>query len=290
MAEELMHCSPAKLVVYPPKDSVDGDENKYKSGKKLEEVIQELKKKTPPTSDDHPLIVVAPTRPQKPANDSGFLAEQISALAAFAQEELDIRTKHKPMSEASAPFAISILAGNGIRTATEEPIREAGSLADPPKFSWEVLDLGGRVWNKSEHAGTLEVVEWFNQHLLAGEKGEEKYGLKVVTGAVLPKVKGNRKSAAGKGDIAIGKLENMEHGETFTFVNGLVELKTDRSRIKTGKNLLELFALSMTSKIETGVALLATNCDKTWQTFHFSEAGVLHTGFMIMAEKRGKIS
>eukprot|EP00797_Seminavis_robusta_P032976 Sro753_g197270.2 (244) ;mRNA; r:2165-2896 len=176
------------------------------------------------------------------------------------------------MSEASAPFAKSILAGNGIRTATEDPIREAGSLADPPKFSWEVLDLGGQVWNKSEHASTPVVVEWFNQHLLAGE---EKYGLKVVTGAVLPKAKGNRKSAAGKGDIAIGKLENMEHGETFTFVNGLVELKMDRSLIKTGQNLLELFALSMTSKLETGLALLAANCDKTWQIFHFSESGVI---------------
>ena len=59
MAEELVHCSAAKLVVYPPKSS--GDENEYKSGKNMEEVIGELKKKkTPATSDDHPLIVVAP--------------------------------------------------------------------------------------------------------------------------------------------------------------------------------------------------------------------------------------
>jgi hypothetical protein len=46
------------IFVYPPKSS--GDENKYKSGKKLEEVIDELKNTTPPTSDDHPLVVVAP--------------------------------------------------------------------------------------------------------------------------------------------------------------------------------------------------------------------------------------
>ncbi|CAB9507418.1 expressed unknown protein [Seminavis robusta] len=222
------------------------------------------------TKSNNPLIVVAPAPKQTDA--PGVSAEQISSLVAFAQEELDNRTKHKAMSEASVQFATSILAGNGIQTAVEDPIREAGSLVDPPKFSWEVVDSGGHVWNNSEHAGTPGVVKWANEHLLAGEK---EYGLKVVTGAVLPKVKGNRKSAAGKGDIAIGKLENMEYGDTFTFVNGLVELKTDRSSCKKGQNLLELFALSMTSKFGRGVALLATDCDETWETFHFSKVGVI---------------
>ena len=64
MAEELTHCSAAKLVVYPPKSCGDR-EKRYKPGKKLEEVIAELEnKKTPPTSDDHPLIVVAPALQQ----------------------------------------------------------------------------------------------------------------------------------------------------------------------------------------------------------------------------------
>ena len=46
---------------------------------------------------------------------------------------MDNRTKHKPMSEASEQFTKSILAGNGIQTAVEFPIREAGSLDDPPQ-------------------------------------------------------------------------------------------------------------------------------------------------------------
>ncbi len=59
MKNKLSHCDVDEIDIYPPKSS--GDENKYKSGKKLEEVIAELEKKgTPPTSDDHPLIVVAP--------------------------------------------------------------------------------------------------------------------------------------------------------------------------------------------------------------------------------------
>ena len=68
LAEELMHCSAARLVVYPPKSLSSGDKNKYKPGKKLEEVIEELKNTTPPIFDDHPLIVVAPAPQQQPAN------------------------------------------------------------------------------------------------------------------------------------------------------------------------------------------------------------------------------
>ena len=65
LKKELDHAGLTEIDVYPPKSS--GDENKYKQGKKLGEVIQELKKKSPPTSDDHPLSVVAP-RQQQQAN------------------------------------------------------------------------------------------------------------------------------------------------------------------------------------------------------------------------------
>ena len=49
------------IFVYPPKTCAS--KSHYKSGKPLKEVIDELKNKTPPTSDDHPLIVVAPSPP-----------------------------------------------------------------------------------------------------------------------------------------------------------------------------------------------------------------------------------
>ena len=42
--------------------------SRYKPGKPLKEVIDELKNTTPPTSDDHPLIVVAPAQQQQPQN------------------------------------------------------------------------------------------------------------------------------------------------------------------------------------------------------------------------------
>lgn len=62
LKKELDHAGLTKIDIYPPKSS--GDKNKYKPYKEMKEVIAELeKKKTPPTSGKHPLIVVAPAQP-----------------------------------------------------------------------------------------------------------------------------------------------------------------------------------------------------------------------------------
>ena len=63
---DLSHCDAANLVVCPPKSS--GDQKKCDSGKKLSEVMNELMNATPPTSDDHPLVVMAPALQQQPQN------------------------------------------------------------------------------------------------------------------------------------------------------------------------------------------------------------------------------
>ena len=59
----LDHAGLTEISVYPPKSS--GNNSKYKPGKPLKEAIDELKTANPPTSNDHPLIVVAPA-PQQP--------------------------------------------------------------------------------------------------------------------------------------------------------------------------------------------------------------------------------
>ena len=63
MKKELDHAGLTEISVYPPKSS--GNNSKYKPGKPLKEAIDELKTANPPTSNDHPLIVVAPA-PQQP--------------------------------------------------------------------------------------------------------------------------------------------------------------------------------------------------------------------------------
>ena len=61
MAEALSHCFAAELVVFSPGTKPPfSQDNSIRPGKPLREVIDELKTTTPPTSDDYPLIVVAP--------------------------------------------------------------------------------------------------------------------------------------------------------------------------------------------------------------------------------------
>ena len=67
LKEELDHAGYTEIFVYPPGTKPPFSEQTcIKPGKKLAELIEELKDETPPTSDDHPLIVVAP--PQQHAN------------------------------------------------------------------------------------------------------------------------------------------------------------------------------------------------------------------------------
>ncbi|KAG7357625.1 hypothetical protein IV203_002318 [Nitzschia inconspicua] len=62
----LSHCDATDLSVYSPGTKPPfAQGNSIKPGKKLEELIEELKDETPPTSDDHPLVVVAPSPRQR---------------------------------------------------------------------------------------------------------------------------------------------------------------------------------------------------------------------------------
>lgn len=52
---------------------------------------------------------------------------------------------------------------------------------------------------------------------------------------------------------------------------GLVELETDKYPLKVGQNLLELLSLSTASTFKKAVVLLATDCNKKWELFFFSD-------------------
>jgi len=197
-----------------------------------------------------------------------YVPEEYKQIAAFAKEEMENRTKHKPMSEASVPFAETILKGYGYNVAVAPVIKECGSENDPPSFSWKIVDKNSKEWNKFEHAGTPGAKDWIEENFMRDDKA---FGLKVVTGAPLPKVKANRRSALGKGDLAIGDPFSMKYGEEYLYANGLIELKTDLYPLKSGQNLLQLLSLSLVSSFKTGVALLATNCNEKWEIYHFSD-------------------
>jgi len=120
----------------------------------------------------------------------------------------------------------------------------------------------------TEHGGTPGALEWLKENFMVSSG---PYDLKVVTGAKLPKVKGNRRSATGKADILIGDAKDIHKGSTFDFAMGLVELKTEKYPLKVGQNLLELLSLSTASTFKKAVVLLATDCHAKWELFFFSD-------------------
>ena len=261
----LAHCDAHRLDVYPQGTSVP-----------ISKDVQPIDPRDPVPRGSDPLIVIAPVnqqqqqdgqRPNEIALDA-IAAERIAKLADFAQSEMDNRTENKPMSEASIEWAESILASYRVQHKTSTTVNtDAGSSDDPPRYEWTIQTNSGEVWSKTEHRGTPGALEWLKEHFLDTNGA---YELKVVTGASLPKVKGNRRSATGKADIAIGTKSDINYGDTYTFVRGLIELKTDKSPLKTGQNLLELLALSTASSFERAVVLLATNCNDNWEVYHFA--------------------
>ena len=65
----LKHCSGHTLLIYPPgTDLMANPDSCIRPGKPLSELLDELKDQTPPTSAEHPLMVVAPAPPQQRQN------------------------------------------------------------------------------------------------------------------------------------------------------------------------------------------------------------------------------
>ena len=61
MENDLSHCDRGRIHVYRPGTAPPYSEaNSIPPGEKLVDLIEELKNTSPPTSDGHPLIVVAP--------------------------------------------------------------------------------------------------------------------------------------------------------------------------------------------------------------------------------------
>ena len=223
------------------------------------------------SSGPQPLIVVAPAPKQK--DDRQEEDPRLQKVVAFVEAEMDDRTKNKPMSEASQNWAETILAAYGIKhDRLKMVVPDLGSSQDPQPYQWTIQTDQGETWDKYEHRGTPGALNWIKENFLVSN---DQYDLKVVTGANLPKVKGNRRSATGKTDIVIGDKNDIHKGSTFDFAMGIIELKTNTYPLKVGQNLLQLLALSMASTFKKAVVLLATDCNAKWEVFSFSDGGTI---------------
>ena len=147
----------------------------------------------------------------KPSEDPK--SAQMEKVMEFVQSEMDDRTKNKDMSKASTDWAESILTSYRVKhDRVKEVVDAVGSFKDPPPYKWTIQTIEGETWNKGEHGGTPGALEWLKENFL---RSSSPFNLKVVTGAKLPKVKGNHKSATGKTDILIGKTKDIHKGSTF---------------------------------------------------------------------------
>jgi len=185
---------------------------------------------------------------------------------------MDEKTYHKAMSTASLLFAKLLLEGYQIAVETDEPCMDPGpgEEANPTPYEWKVETKDGDTIKKGEHQGTPEAMEWFKTHFLEESDG---FGLVSVTNKPLPKLKANGRSAAGAGDLVIGKgayITKVDDPHAHAY--GLVELKTDDSRVKPGQSVLELASLSRISRFGRNIALLATDCEDKWQLYYFKDS------------------
>ncbi|KAG7361853.1 hypothetical protein IV203_036954 [Nitzschia inconspicua] len=132
----LSHCDAADLSVYSPGTKPPfAQGNSIKPGKKIAELIEELKDETPPTSDDHPLVVVAPppqqqlAPPAKKRKVAYQFGEKFGRFAKYADcsinniedivfyerddVELEILSWLEPMEASPKPNCVTIWSGRG---------------------------------------------------------------------------------------------------------------------------------------------------------------------------------
>ena len=69
--------------------------------------------------------------------------EECKTLAPFAQEALNNKTEHAPMSEMTVPFAETITQGHGYVHEMDPLGKVPGTKFDPPPFSWQIIDKDG---------------------------------------------------------------------------------------------------------------------------------------------------
>ena len=193
----------------------------------------------------------------------------MTEISELLRNQNDDKTQNKDMSKASTDWVESILAAYHVKHhRMKQVVHSTGSFEDPQPFHWTVRTREGDTWDKGKQAGTQGAVEWLKENFL---RSTSVYDFKEVTGAKLPKVHGNRKSATGTSDILIGTATDINKGSTFDFARGLVELKTTRYPLKLGQHLWQLLSLSTASAFKKAVVLLATDCNTKWELFFFSD-------------------
>ena len=131
-SKSLQHCDFDDLIVFPPKSF--RDKKKYNPGRKLKEIVDELKDASPPTSDHHPLIVVAPAPKKQPSGDPGYPFHDSIYILYSKPHEHEIVV----IATAFAVTKTAVLTAGHVISSKDETSGEI-QLIDEPLFLTTVL-------------------------------------------------------------------------------------------------------------------------------------------------------
>jgi hypothetical protein len=178
----------------------------------------------------------------------------------------DFASVSQAMSEATANFTKLLLQDLGVKHILRPVIKDTG-VGEVNKYLWcnEEQETDG-------HAGCKLILE---TELLPLALDGSPLGLFDVRSQPLPELKAGKRKSNGFSDLALGLQESMDYAlENFpdlmlSYAAALVELKTQKARLKQGQLLLQLISLSQISGNGQGVVVFGTDCVDKWLLLHF---------------------
>jgi hypothetical protein len=109
---------------------------------------------------------------------------------------------------------------------------------------------------------------------------KDPIGFKDVKGKLLHPLHANHKEASGKSDGCVASEKNIQlcerTGESlYTYGMALIEVKKNRSQLKTTQMVLQLAAISLQSIYKQSAVLLGTDCNTRWYLLHFERPNII---------------
>lgn len=214
---------------------------------------------------------------QQEQQDSLFSADLKRKLDEMYQVVVEDRTEKKSYTDASMAFCNDLLGGLSIRYQENSLNQEDVDGAPLEALPWTQTLTDGTAVNLSEPARTQAALDWLKANMTPGFKvANQPIALKDVKGKQFQPLRAAKKEANGKTDGVVGIQAEIQACENttewyFTYSMGLVEIKTDRRRLKKPQMFFQLVALSRESRWGQAVVLLGTDCNKSWFLMWFQE-------------------
>jgi len=163
------------------------------------------------------------------------------------------------MSDATGDFTKSLLHDLGVKWDQVTSNTDAGTNCT---FKW----------TDGEEKCTVQAIEALENHVgqINVQGDTRKVEFVDVRKRNLVTLRAGCNECPGQTDVVI-RFDELQHSDLaeFAFVIGMVELKTDKAKLKSCQQLLELVAMSHMSQHGQGVVLLGTDLNAKWEVLFF---------------------